>query len=128
MNFLFDNNLPAPLAEALRLLSKPVTHVRDISDLGPAAPDDLILDYAVKWNYVVVTRDRAMRRTPHFQALIKTKSLGVIFVRTGGARQLSGWQIAKLLVKAWDDIETFADGRQRPFLALVQANGRVLKL
>ena len=60
MSFLFDNNLPPPLAEALRQLSKPVTHVREIGELGPAAPDDLILDYAASWNHVVVTRDRAI--------------------------------------------------------------------
>ena len=57
MNFLFDNNLPAPLADALRLLNKPVVHVRGISELGAAAPDDLILDYAVTWNYTVVTHE-----------------------------------------------------------------------
>ena len=128
MNFLFDNNLPAPLAEALRLLSKPVAHVRESSELGTAAPDALILDYAVRWDYLVVTRDRAMRRTPHFQALLRSKQLGVFFVNTGAARQLVAWEIAKLVVRAWDDIERFAGGHARPFLALVQRNGRVTKV
>ena len=49
MTFLFDNNLPAPLAEALRLLGRGVTHVREIRELGQAAPDDLILDYAAQF-------------------------------------------------------------------------------
>ena len=79
MNFLFDNNLPAPLADALRLLNKPVVHVRGISELGAAAPDDLILDYAAAWDYTVVTRDRAMRKfaTTHprpFLALVQTNA------------------------------------------------------
>ena len=127
MNFLFDNNLPAPLADALRLLSKPVVHVRNIRELGAAAPDDLILDYAVRWNYRVITSDRAMRKLPHFQALLRSKGLGVFFVNTGTARQLNSWQIAQLIIKAWDDIERFANDHPAPFLALVQRNGRVMR-
>ena len=128
MNFLFDNNLPAPLAEALRLLSKRVTHVRDLSELGPGATDDLILDYSVRWDYVVITRDTAMRGQPHFQALLKAKKVAVVFVRTGAARQMNAWQIAQLIVKAWDEIERFATAHPRPFIALVQQNGRVVKV
>lgn len=128
MNFLFDNNLPQPLADALRLLSKPVVHVRNISGLGAAAPDDLILDYAVRWNYIVVTRDRAMRRSPHFQALFRSKGLGVVFVSTGTSRQLNAWQIAQLIVRAWDDIEAFCRTHTTPFLAVVQRNARVVRI
>lgn len=127
MNYLFDNNLPAPLADALRLLSKPVAHVREITELGPAAPDDLILDYAAKWDYAIITRDRAMRRAPHFQALLRAKRIGVFFVRTGNAKQLTAWEIAKLVVRAWDEIERFATRHPLPFLALVQRNARVIR-
>ncbi|MFN2397369.1 MAG: DUF5615 family PIN-like protein [Gemmatimonadaceae bacterium] len=97
MNFLFDNNLPPPLSDALRLLSKPVAHVRDINELGPAAPDDLILDYSVRWNYVLVTRDHRMRRAPQFQALLRAKKIAAFFVSTGSARQMHAWEIAKLI-------------------------------
>ena len=128
MNFLFDNNLPAPLADALRLLNKPVVHVRSIRELGAAAPDDLILDYAVRWDYVLVTSDRAMRRSPHFQALLRAKGLGVYFVNTGTARQLTSWQIAQLIVKSLDEMERYADAHARPFLALVQRNGRIVRI
>ena len=69
-----------------------------------------------------------MRKSPHFQALLRARKLGVIFVNTGNARQLNAWQIAQLIVKAWDDIEQFASAHSRPFLALVQRNGRVSKL
>jgi predicted nuclease of predicted toxin-antitoxin system len=125
LTFLFDNNLPPALSDALRLLDKAVLHVRDVKDLGGAAPDDLILDYAATWGHVLVTRDRAMRQTPHFRALLGAKKLGVVFVSTGGSRQLNAWQIAKLLVKAWDEIERYAGTQRRAFICLVQQNGRV---
>jgi hypothetical protein len=75
-----------------------------------------------------MTRDRAMRKSPHFQALLRARKLGVIFVNTGNARQLNAWQIAQLIVRAWDDVEQFATAHPRPFLALVQSNARVIKL
>lgn len=128
MNFLFDNNLAPALAQALRTLGKPVSHVREIAELGAAAPDDLILDHAVQWSHVVITRDRAMRRTPHFKALIRSRRLGVVFVKTGEARQLTAWEIAKLVVRAWDDIERFASLNSPPFIALVQRNARVIRV
>lgn len=125
MTFLFDNNLAPALANALRLLGKSVAHVREIQELGGAAPDDLILDHAAQWGYVLITTDRAMRRTPHFQALVRTRQIGVVFLNTGGARQIGAWGIAKLVVKAWDDIERYAASHAKPFMALVQKNGRV---
>ncbi len=128
MTFLFDNNLPEPLAGALRLLGKPVVHVRNIKELGHGAPDELILEHAAEWDYVVVTRDRAMRKSPHFQALLRARRIAVVFVNTGGARQLNAWQIAQLIVKAWDDIEAISATHSRPLLALVQANGRVVRI
>lgn len=85
------------------------------------------LDYAVRWGYLVVTIDRAMRKTPHFRALLQAKGLGVFFVKTGGARQMNAWQIAQLVVKAWDGMEQHAAQHRRPFIALVQPNGRVLR-
>jgi predicted nuclease of predicted toxin-antitoxin system len=128
MNFLFDNNLPPALVKALRLLDKRVSHVREVQELGAAAPDPLILDHAANWDYVLVTTDRAMRKTAHFQALIKARKLGVVFVRTGAARQIGSWEIAKLLVKAWDDIERFASSHHKPFMALVNHKGRVTRV
>jgi predicted nuclease of predicted toxin-antitoxin system len=125
VNFLFDNNLPPDLAKALRLLQKRTAHVREIEDLGASAPDDLILDYAARWDYSIVSRDRAMTRTPHYRALVNAKSARVYLMHTGSARHLNAWQIAQMTVRAWDNIERYAVENAPPFLTLVQQNGRV---
>jgi hypothetical protein len=125
VNFLFDNNLSHPLARALRLLSQPVTHVRDIEGLGPAAPDDLILNYAARRGYHVVTKDRQILRTPTFRAIITEEGVGVFFLYTGRARQLRAWEEAKLVVKAWDNVVHFAARNSPPFTASIQRNGQV---
>ena len=125
MSFLFDNNLAPAIPQALRIFGRRTLHVQEVSELGGAAPDELILQHAGDWDHYLVTRDRALTKTPQYKALIGSRRIGVILVRTGSARSLDAWGIAKLMVKAWDDIEAFADGRQRPFMCLVQANGRV---
>lgn len=93
-----------PLARALRLLNQPVTHVRDIEGLGPAAPDDLILNHAGSRGYFMVTKDRQILRTPAFRAIITEEDIGAFFLHVGKTKQLRAWEEAKLMVKAWDNI------------------------
>lgn len=127
MKFLFDNDLPHGIATALRALNQPVQHVRDVPELGAAAPDDLNLSYAGRRGFALVTRDRAIKRTPQYRAIIEEERVGLFFVAAGKSRQLSGWELAKLLVKAWDDIVRFSEKNDPPFMALVQRNGRVVQ-
>jgi len=128
MSFLFDNNLSHPLARALRLLSQPVTHVRDIDGLGAAAPDDLILNHAARRGYFVVTKDRAILRTPQFRSIITEEGVGVFFLNVGRARQLRAWDEAKFVIKSWDEIVRFSESVAPPSTALVQKNGRVKRI
>ncbi|MEX2571962.1 MAG: DUF5615 family PIN-like protein [Gemmatimonadota bacterium] len=125
MKFLFDNNLPHPIASALRILHQPTLHVRDVPDLGASAPDELILAYAGRHGYHIVTRDHAIKRTPQYRAIIVDQKIGIFFVSSGRARHLTGWELAKLIIKAWDGVQRYAAGHQVPFLALIRKNGRV---
>lgn len=125
MTYLFDNNLGQALATALRTLGKPTMHVREISELGGAAPDDLILQYAGQWNHVLMTRDRALTRTPQYRGIITAKQVGVVVYQAGKARQMGAWEITKLVVKSWDDMERFVASTSRPFIAFVSASGRI---
>ena len=128
MKLLFDNNMSHPLARALRLLSRPVTHVRDIDQLGGGATDDLILNYAASRGYCVLSKDAAIIRTPQFRAIIQEEGVGFFMLRQGRARKLRAWDEAKLVVKAFDNIERFADDTPRPFVAEIIRSGRVKRL
>jgi uncharacterized protein with PIN domain len=125
VNFLFDNNVSHPLARALRLLNQPVTHVRDIDGLGPAAPDDLVLNYAARRGYFVITKDRQILRTPAFRAIIAEEGVGIFILYVGRTKQLRAWEEAKLVVKAWDNVLLFAERNSPPFTAAIQRSGRV---
>ncbi|CAN5898331.1 hypothetical protein BH24GEM1_BH24GEM1_02510 [soil metagenome] len=127
MRFLFDANMPPPLALALRTLSKSVVHVRDIPELGPKAPDPLIMAYSAENGYLVLSRDLAQSDESWFKPTLLQKRAGYFLVRASRRRgvELQAWELVKLMVKAWEDIERHARENPVPFLALVKANGRV---
>jgi hypothetical protein len=72
-----------------------------------------------------VTKDKAIKRTPQYRAIIAEARIGAFFISTGKARQLTGWETAKLLIKAWDDMLRYSQSHDPPFPALVQRSGRV---
>jgi len=126
VTFLFDNNMPRALAQALRILGKGVTHVAEIQQLGHGAQDRLILEYAGPQADLVVTRDIGMRKMPRFRADLIRLRVGVFMFRMGRARQPLAWEIARIVINAWDNMEAFAHTNHVPFVALVQRNGRVV--
>lgn len=124
---LFDENMSYDLAWALHRLGKYVRHVRDIPELGKGATDQQIFEYSGPRTVCVVTRDEKAKRTPEYVADIRRLAVGMFLVYTGSARQLRAWPIVKLVIKAWEEMEAFADANKPPFIALIKSNGRVVK-
>jgi hypothetical protein len=127
VKFLFDANMPPPLAAALRTLSKPVVHVREVPELGRAAPDDLIMRYAAANGYLVISRDLAQAEESWFKPTLLRVKAGYFLIRASKRRGVEPqfWELCKLVVKAWEDIERYGSEKSVPLLALVKANGRV---
>jgi len=126
VTFLFDNNVSRALAQALRILGKSVNHIADIQELGHGADDRAILEYAGPRSEFVVTRDFAQRKVPQFKADVIQLKAGVFMLYTGSARQLRAWEIAKMVVRAWDNMELFARTNSVPFVVLIRQNGTVV--
>jgi hypothetical protein len=127
VKFLFDNHIPLGLSAAMRAFQKSVAHVRDIQALGPKAPDPLIMQYGGENGYFVVTRDLAQAEEPWFKPTILQTKAGYFFLRASKRKGVepNGWDLCKLMVKAWDDMERYAAEHSVPFMALIQPNGRV---
>jgi hypothetical protein len=127
MRALFDNNMSRPLAMALKYLSKSVVHVRDIPELGPKALDEVIMPYAAEHGFVVVTEDLRQMDLAWFQPSLRKLGAAYVFIR-GTKRKgvdLKAWELAKLVVKAWDEIERHAERNWPCFTALVKPSGFV---
>ena len=128
MKFLFDNNLPHPIASALRILQKSVQHVRDIPELGAAAPDELILSYAGQRGFVLVTRNRGIHRTPQYRAIIKEARIKIV-LRSGSAEWPREAPRVFRTEASWQAIRSLALGvrfqLRLDFLELLQRRAQV---
>ena len=125
MNFLFDNNMSHPLARALRLLSQPVTHVRDILGAGRGCPGR---SYPQPRGQPGLLRRHEGPSHPTdtgFSSNHHRRGRWRVLPSRGRARQLAGLDEAKLVIKAWDNVLRFAERNAPPFTASIQKNGQV---
>jgi hypothetical protein len=123
VNFLFDENLPAKLARALRELGEPVRHVVDIAELGKGATDDEIIPFAAEWDYRLVSRDKAMIKPSQLKAVIHASGVGMYLFRLGRARQPSKWELVQYVIRHWPTITEHASRTEPPYVMQIRRAG-----
>lgn len=108
------------LAESLRTAgAKAETH----DDHFPAdAPDEQWLDHAGKAGWIVLTKDKAIRRRPNErQALLASKVSAFVFT----AGDISGDDMRKIIVNNLGKIAGLAVRTKPPFIAKITRSGDV---
>lgn len=128
MNFLFDENMPAPLARALRELGEPVRHVLDIEELGGGTTDDVLIRYAARWGYRLISRDKAMLKPSQLKALIHAEGIGMYVARFGKARAPDKWDLYKAVIRLWPSIVRHAGENEPPYVMQFGASGSLKPL
>lgn len=109
MKLLFDANLSFRLLEVLKNLFPEMKHVRDLG--LEAAGDEVIWSYALKNNFVIVSKDSDFRHWSFFHGAPPK----VISIKRG---ELSTDQCATLLRGAATRIEVFITDPNESFLVL----------
>jgi uncharacterized protein with PIN domain len=112
VRFLFDANLPAGLAEALRVLGEPAEHVSEI--FAPATPDETWIRYAGERGWCVISRDVNIARNHHERAALQEAEVGAFFLLPG-KRSPRLCQIIQTVVKHWPELKRVAAAERRPF-------------
>ena len=110
MKFFIDNNLPPPLAHALRELSKPENHaVFHLKELYPADTKDVIWidDLSKEGGWVVVTHDNLNKGLE--REALRQAGLIVFFLDKSWSDH-SFWEKAYQLVRWWPRIIEQAGG------------------
>lgn len=120
MNFLFDENLPPPLARALRELGEPVRHVIDVPELGKGATDAEIVPFAAAWDYRLVSRDKAMLKPSQLKTVIHAEEVGYYLFRLGKARQPAKWELIQYVIKHWPAIVEHAHQNEPPYVMQIR--------
>ena len=109
MKFLFDENLAPALVEKLADIYPNSAHVRQM-DLK-SSPDSVVWAYAASMGYTIVSKDADFRQ----RSFLYGPPPKVIWIGLGNC---STSQIAGLLRKHRDEIETFLLAEKQGFLRL----------
>ena len=123
MNFLFDENLPQALARALRELGAPVRHVVDVEALGRGATDAEIIPYAARWDFRLVSRDKAMMKASQLKAVVHAEGVGLYLFHLGKARQPARWDLIQNVIKHWPSIVEHARTTDPPYVVCIRRSG-----
>jgi hypothetical protein len=112
LKFFFDQNLPPPAARALSVLYEPGGHVvvhkndkfpnRSILD-----DEELLTTLGREGGWVVLTRDRRMRRKRVHYAVLRESGLTAFFLQPAWDR-INSLQLSHGLIHRWPDIMELA--------------------
>jgi hypothetical protein len=126
MNFLFDNNLPKPLAMAINFLCKNNHNVVHLTDkFHHSTPDDEWLNaLKVEGEWAIVTKDKNILKHPHIKAAWQEANLTTFFL-TKGWSSFQFWVIAWKIIKCWPAIEDCAARQKQGTAIMVFPNGNL---
>lgn len=118
MTFFFDNNLSPKLAHGFREFGEDVVHLIDV--FPPTAQDTDWLPVIGEKGWILVTRDKKIRRRPAELAAYRLNGIGG-FVLTG--KNIEGWRIVRQLVNRWLKMKELAESTRKPFLYRIPPSG-----
>ncbi len=112
MRFFFDQNLPPVVARALSLLYEPgghaVVHKNDkFPNRSILNDEDWIPALAAEGTWVIVTRDRRMRRKRIHYAVLKQSGLTAFFLQPAWDR-IKSLELSHGLIGRWPEIMELA--------------------
>lgn len=119
MTFVFDEDIPPGVVDALKAGSQPALHVTEVCDRG--TPDEEIFRTLGAVGWYLVTADVAIARRPHQRAALIEAGIGAFFFTGRANRSLFDW--VQLVVRRWPELVSYATGRERPFLCGVPDRG-----
>lgn len=120
--FLFDENFPRRVVNALFQLGEQAHHVHEF--LPPGTPDELVLRYAGERGWCMVTRDRNILKKAQERAVISELGMGAFFLDAGIDLL---FEIAQAFIANYPEMKRLAGREERPFIYLVKRRS-VLRL
>jgi uncharacterized protein with PIN domain len=124
LTLLFDENIPQGIAVALQALNHDVTHAYDQG--LKSAEDPEVFSFVASRGWVLVTRDKKIRKKPHERAAYLAAGIGV-FIYMGSAERTLDEQMG-LVLRTIADIEQTAARLKPPYVYGVSDRGKLERL
>lgn len=118
MKFFIDNNLSPLLARGMREFGDDVVHLQE--KFAADADDEAWLPYLGQNDFILVTRDEAIRWKPAEIAALRRYKVGVFFL---GGKNLERCTLIQQLVRNWVHMKQIASSERRPFAYRIPPNG-----
>lgn len=117
--FLFDENMPKRLANALRGLGESAFHVYDDEVNLGGASDEMVLDHAGQRGWFIIGKDNNILHRPHERAVLRKHQMGAFFLKR--TLDTSLCSITQAVIRNWTSIKREAAIQPRPFLREIRA-------
>ncbi len=125
MKFFFDNNLSLNLARAMNLLEEgegSAIHLKD--KFEGDAKDDVWLAYVGDNDFILITRDKKIRKRPAERMAYRRHNVGA-FILTG--RIMTKWQGIKQLINSWEEIKRLNTITNKPYAFQIPLRGKKIQ-
>jgi len=125
LTFFFDRSLGKGIPRALNQIKKLPVEVIFHQQRFPAnAPDDIWLPEVGRQGWIVLGQDYRYHTRPNELFAIQQYNVGCFYLWGSNAPQ---WDTFRCFARAYDKIADIVVSKQRPFLYVVHANGRVVE-
>jgi hypothetical protein len=121
VTFYLDACIPTPVAVALASVREDVIYAGGPSAPARSTPDAEWLRIAGEQDWLVITRDRNIRKRPGERAAYISAGVGVFCLT--GAGNATKWETLRLIVARWERMEEVAATLKRPFICSVRREG-----
>jgi len=117
----FDRSVPRGVAEAVKQVREDACWLEDVFEEGWIKDREWIPEVGAR-GWLVITKDKKIRTRPEERRAIKENNVGCFILNY--RQPLNRWEILKLVTSTLDEMEEKFANTPRPFLYLIDRNGR----
>jgi hypothetical protein len=117
----FDRSVPRGVAEAVKQVREDACWLEDVFEEGWIKDREWIPEVGAR-GWLVITKDKKIRTRPEERRAIKENNVGCFILNY--SQPLNRWEILKLVTSTIDEMEEKFANTPRPFLYLIDRNGR----
>jgi hypothetical protein len=116
-----DRSVPKGVAEALKRVRDDVCWLEDVFEEGWIKDREWIPEIGAR-EWLVISKDKKIRTRQEERRAVKENNVGCFILNY--KQPLNRWEILKLVASTLDEMEEKFANTKRPFMYLIDRNGR----
>jgi len=134
MTFYIDENISPILAEAFNILQRElndrsrygtITVSSVLVEFGAGTIDEIWIPLAGQGDACIITQDYNIHKTRRQRELCEENELGMFYLRPPSKMGFIYWDMVKVLVAHWEQMNKIALRESRPFAYKITSKGKM---